>query len=339
MQARNPRPASRTARIETQMIECNRRRTSPSERLQDGWRPRYASATALKQAPVAIVWASSVRITATSAPATTVQIWLSLIVVVSPVVVTTPPEADTSTIAATSCRGTTTTSTARASVHQWRIVILMPTSRISPIPSGRSCGIAAASLIGRTRAGGERWSSRRSLPGPLGRRELLSARLAAVYATRVVSSSGDGQTSFTALPKSGAERAVERDPENPVARALLTAGRRVRSWTVFGRESLVAWTRASRDVARLRRESQSLRAERKRAVLTFGEAVYREDAAVVEATRARLREIDEGLESRERVRAAALANARHHVQEERVAVQPTRTFSVDELTSGGDPQK
>ena len=133
--------------------------------------------------------------------------------------------------------------------------------------------------------------------------------------------------------------AVERDPENPVARALLTAGRRVRSWTVFGRESLVAWTRASRDVARLRRESQSLRAERKRAVLTFGEAVYREDAAVVEATRARLREIDEGLESRERVRAAALANARHHVQEERVAVQPTRTFSVDELTSGGDPQK
>ena len=58
-----------------------------------------------------------------------------------------------------------------------------------------------------------------------------------------------------------------------------------------------------------------------------------------EATRARLREIDEGLESRERVRAAALANARHHVQEERVAVQPTRTFSVDELTSSGDPQK
>jgi hypothetical protein len=72
----------------------------------------------LKHAPVAIVCARSVRTSATSAAARNVQISPSSIVVVSPVVVMTPPDADTSTIAATSCRGTTTTSTARASVHQ-----------------------------------------------------------------------------------------------------------------------------------------------------------------------------------------------------------------------------
>ena len=38
------------------------------------------------------------------------------------------------------CTGSTTNTTARISVPAFRHAIFMPTSRISPIPRGRSCG-------------------------------------------------------------------------------------------------------------------------------------------------------------------------------------------------------
>ena len=131
--------------------------------------------------------------------------------------------------------------------------------------------------------------------------------------------------------------AAERDPESPVAHAALTSGRRLRGWAFFGRESAVAWTRASRDVARLRVESRSLRRERRRAIAELGEAAYREDAALAGALRLRLREIDEGLAARRQAGVVSVARARRRVQEEKVAAQPTQTFSVDELASGGPP--
>lgn len=128
--------------------------------------------------------------------------------------------------------------------------------------------------------------------------------------------------------------AAERDPTSPVADAVFTSGRRVRGWALFGRESADAWAHATRDVARLRVESRSLRQERKRAIVELGEAAHREDAALVGALRLRLREIDEGLAARREARVVSVARARRRVQDERVAAQPTQTFSVDELTSG-----
>lgn len=128
--------------------------------------------------------------------------------------------------------------------------------------------------------------------------------------------------------------AAERDPDSTVVRTLFTSGRRVRGWTVFGKESAGAWALATRDVARLRTESRALRRERKRTLFALGEAAYEENTALAGALRLRLKEIDEGLGARQEARIASLANARRRVQDERVAVQPTQQFSADELTSG-----
>lgn len=129
---------------------------------------------------------------------------------------------------------------------------------------------------------------------------------------------------------------VRRDPDSPVARAVLTVLRHVRGWAIFGRESAEAWARATRDVAKLGRESRALRRERKRRIVALGEAAYREDAAALDALSARLHEIDEALATRDRARRHSLANARRRVHDEHVAVQPTQRFTVDELARG-DP--
>jgi len=126
---------------------------------------------------------------------------------------------------------------------------------------------------------------------------------------------------------------VRRDPDSPVARAVLTVLRHVRGWAIFGRESAEAWARATREVAKLGRESRALRRERKRRIVALGEAAYREDAAV-DALSACLHEIDEALATRDRARRHSLANARRRVHDEHVAVQPTQRFTVDELARG-----
>ena len=131
--------------------------------------------------------------------------------------------------------------------------------------------------------------------------------------------------------------AVRRDPDSPVARVALTVLRRVRGWTIFGRESAEAWVRATREVTKLGRESRSLRRERKRRIVALGEAAYREDAAALDELSTRLHEIDDGLTTRDRARRHSLANARRRVHDEHVAVQPTQRFSVDEITGGGPP--
>ena len=130
--------------------------------------------------------------------------------------------------------------------------------------------------------------------------------------------------------------ALRRFPQSRVAQALSGSRRRMRGWTVFGKESAGAWARATRDVSRIRAQLRALRRERKRTIVALGEAAYREDAALAGALRLRLREIDEGIEAREHARAASLARARRRVRDEHVAVQPTQRFSVDELAAGGE---
>jgi hypothetical protein len=131
--------------------------------------------------------------------------------------------------------------------------------------------------------------------------------------------------------------ASRRDPESPVARAMLTSGHRLRGWAVFCKESAGAWVLAGRDLARLRAQSRALRRERKRAIAALGEATYRENAPMAGALRLRLKEIDEGLAAREKARLVSLAKARRRVRDEKVAAQPTQRFSADELTSGKGP--
>jgi hypothetical protein len=129
--------------------------------------------------------------------------------------------------------------------------------------------------------------------------------------------------------------AAERDPANPVARTMLTSKERIRGWTAFTTGSAEAWTKAGRDVVRLRAEVRALRREREQAQRALGEAAYREDEATMASLRTRMRELDEAVSERERERTATLERARHRVDDERVAVSPTQVLAPDE----GEPRE
>ena len=128
--------------------------------------------------------------------------------------------------------------------------------------------------------------------------------------------------------------AARRNPEDRVARSVVSSGHHLRGWARFAIASISAWGRASRDVVRLRRESRSLRREREPTLRLLGEAVYGEDEPLVQTLLERIREIDGELEKREDARAEALAAARRHVDEEREAARTTQQFSVDDIASG-----
>ena len=65
--------------------------------------------------------------------------------------------------------------------------------------------------------------------------------------------------------------AARRDPDDRVARSVVSSGHRMRGWVRFAIASVAAWARASRDVFRLRRESRSLRREREPTLRLLGE--------------------------------------------------------------------
>src|SRR5207302_1661858 len=132
--------------------------------------------------------------------------------------------------------------------------------------------------------------------------------------------------------------AAERDPSSPVARRAITAGRRLRGWALFARESVEAWAYATRAVVRVSGESRALRRERDGLLRSLGEATYRDDQALSGALQLRLHEIDDALAARDRARAASIAKARRRVEDAHVAVQPTQRFSTTDLTSGGKPE-
>lgn len=130
--------------------------------------------------------------------------------------------------------------------------------------------------------------------------------------------------------------AARRNPGDPVARTVVGSAHHARGWAVYVGTSAAAWTRALRELLRLRRESRSLRKERDPTVSSLGEAAYREDQPLVEALKARIREIDEELAQRDRDRARALAAARRRVHREREAASSTQKLSVDDIASAGD---
>jgi hypothetical protein len=126
--------------------------------------------------------------------------------------------------------------------------------------------------------------------------------------------------------------AARRDPDDRVARSVVSSGHRLRGWVSFAIASVAAWARASRDVLRLRRESRSLRREREPTLRLLGDAVYREDQPLVQTLLERIREIDGELEKREEARAETLAAARRHVDEERGAARATQRFVVEQAS-------
>jgi len=132
--------------------------------------------------------------------------------------------------------------------------------------------------------------------------------------------------------------AARRNPDDRVARSVASSGDHLRGWVRLAAASVAAWTRAGRDVVRLRRESRSLRREREPTLRLLGDAVYREDEPLVQTLLERIREIDGELEKREEARVEALATARRHVDEERGAAGPTQRFTLDETPTKERPE-
>jgi hypothetical protein len=130
--------------------------------------------------------------------------------------------------------------------------------------------------------------------------------------------------------------AARRSPDDRVARSVASSGDHLRGWIRLAAASVAAWTRAGRDVFRLRRESRSLRREREPTLRLLGDAVYREDEPLVQTLLERIREIDGELEKREDARVEAVAAARRHVDEERGAAGPTQRFTVESSTEDSE---
>jgi hypothetical protein len=132
--------------------------------------------------------------------------------------------------------------------------------------------------------------------------------------------------------------AARRNPDDRVARSVASSGDHLRGWVRLAAASVAAWTRAGRDVVRLRRESRSLRREREPTLRLLGDAVYREDEPLVQTLLERIREIDGELEKREEARVEAFATARRHVDEERGAAGPTQRFTLDDTPTKERPE-
>ena len=121
--------------------------------------------------------------------------------------------------------------------------------------------------------------------------------------------------------------AAERDPSSSVARSAVTASARMRGWTSLTAGSTKAWTRTGRDLLRLRGELRALRHDRERTQAALGDAAYREDEAVVNSLRERMRELDADIAAREQARTASLARARNQVADEHLAARRTQVLS------------
>lgn len=124
--------------------------------------------------------------------------------------------------------------------------------------------------------------------------------------------------------------AAERDPSGRVASTALAGDQRIRGWKTSTGGWARAWSDASRDVVRLRREVRALRREQQRLRPALGDAAYRDDEPAVSSLRTRMLEIDEAVAARERERVEAVARARARVDDARVAVQPTEVLAPPE---------
>ena len=133
--------------------------------------------------------------------------------------------------------------------------------------------------------------------------------------------------------------AARRTPDDPVASRVLGTAHHLRGWASFAHNSTSARVHAHRDVARLRRESRSLRREREPTLRSLGDAAYREDEPAATELRERLRQIDEELAKRAAEQAQTLEAARRQIGEEHEAAQATQRFSVDDIASSGKTTK
>lgn len=121
--------------------------------------------------------------------------------------------------------------------------------------------------------------------------------------------------------------AARRLPEGRLARVTVGVSNEARWRAGFAWVSLSSWSRASREVVRLRGLQRRLRREQAELIRALGEAVYREDDGRAQALKAEARACGQQIEECAQELAYALATARARVGRERVAIQPTQVLA------------
>jgi hypothetical protein len=130
---------------------------------------------------------------------------------------------------------------------------------------------------------------------------------------------------------------ARRWPETRLAQVGVSAADRVRDEAGVAAESVTTWSRAGREVARLRKEQFRLRRERDAKIRELGAAVFADDGRA-DALKAEAKELDEQMTSNERALERTIASARRRVRRERAAVASTQVIApvrTDEASADG----
>ena len=121
---------------------------------------------------------------------------------------------------------------------------------------------------------------------------------------------------------------ARRWPDNKVARLGISTADRVRDEADVAVASISTWSRAGRDVVRLRKETFQLRRERDAKIRELGVSVYEDDGRSEELKSA-AKELDERIAADERELQRTIAGARRRVRKGRAAVVATEVIKPE----------
>ena len=121
---------------------------------------------------------------------------------------------------------------------------------------------------------------------------------------------------------------ARRWPDSRLARLGIGTADRVRDEAGVAVESISAWSRAGRDVARLRKEQFRLRRDREARIRQLGVSFYSDDGQA-DTLKAEAKALDERMETNQRELQRAIAGARRHTRKGRAAVVSTEVIEPE----------
>jgi hypothetical protein len=121
---------------------------------------------------------------------------------------------------------------------------------------------------------------------------------------------------------------ARRRPDTPLARASVGTADRVRDEADVAAQSIATWSKAGRDVVRLRREQFQLRRQREARIRELGVSAYSEDGRADEL-KAAAKELTKRIEANAQTIERTLSGARKRVRKERATVVVTEVIAPE----------
>lgn len=122
---------------------------------------------------------------------------------------------------------------------------------------------------------------------------------------------------------------ARRWPDTPIARAGVSTADRVRDEADVAVTSISTWSRAGREVVRLRKEQFRLSRDRDAKIRELGQSVFEEDGRADEL-KAAAKSMDERIAANERELARTVASARRRVRKGRAAMVATEVIRPED---------